>query len=97
MTDRQELDDQIYIGGYLDRWPSDSLSDTVKATTFQRYEQITRLHLKPTLGRVKLKTMTPAHVRSLPQDSVGDAWTCDYSHNSRHVLPNMRDRAAAME
>jgi SWI2/SNF2 ATPase/Phage integrase, N-terminal SAM-like domain len=66
VTDRQELDDQIYIGGYLDRWPSDSLSDTVKATTFQRYEQITRLHLKPTLGRVKLKTMTPAHVRSLP-------------------------------
>jgi hypothetical protein len=95
VTDRQELDDQVYIGGYLDRWPSDSLSDTVKATTFQRYEQITRLHLKPTLGRVKLKTMTPAHVRSLPQDSVGDAWTCDYSHDSRHVLARTAEHAGS--
>src|SRR4029450_932354 len=43
--------DSLKVGEYLDRWLADSVSDTVKATTFERYEQITRLHLKPALGR----------------------------------------------
>src|SRR5215211_8628285 len=47
--------DDLKVGEYLDRWLSDSVKDTVKATTFERYEQIVRLHLKPALGRVKLK------------------------------------------
>ena len=47
--------DDLKVGEYLDRWLSDSVSDTVKATTFERYGQITRLHLKPALGRVKLR------------------------------------------
>ena len=55
--------DNLEVGEYLDRWLADSVSDTVKATTFERYEQITRLHLKPALGRLKLKALTPAHVR----------------------------------
>ena len=42
----------LNVGEYVDRWLSDSVSDTVKATTFERYEQITRLHLKPALGRL---------------------------------------------
>ena len=42
--------DNLKVGEYLDRWLADSVSDTVKATTFERYEQIARLHLKPALG-----------------------------------------------
>ena len=57
--------DNLEVGEYLDRWLADSVSDTVKATTFERYEQITRLHLKPALGRLKLKALTPAHVRGI--------------------------------
>ena len=52
--------DNLRVGEYLDRWLSDCVSYTVKAMTFERYEQITRLHLKPILGRVKLKALTPA-------------------------------------
>ncbi|MDX6382240.1 MAG: integrase [Rubrobacteraceae bacterium] len=37
--------DNLKVGEYLDRWLSDSVNNTVKATTFERYEQITRLHL----------------------------------------------------
>jgi integrase len=60
--------DNLKVGEYLDRWLADSVSDTVKATTFERYEQITRLHLKPAPGRLKLKALTPAHVRgALPR------------------------------
>ena len=79
--------DSLKVGGYLDRWLSDSVRDTVKATTFERYEQITRLHLKPALGRVKLKTLTPAHVRSLYREKLeagSSARTVRYIHTTLH-------------
>src|SRR5829696_1637231 len=79
--------DSLKVGEYLDRWLSDSVSDTVKATTFERYEQITRLHLKPALGRVKLKTVTPAHVRSLYREKLeagSSARTVRYIHTTLH-------------
>jgi integrase len=75
------------VGEYLDRWLSDSVSDTVKATTFERYEQITRLHLKPALGRVKLKALTPAHVRGLYREKLeagSSARTVRYIHTTLH-------------
>src|ERR671912_836318 len=62
--------DNLKVGEYLDRWLADSVRDTVKATTFERYEQITRLHLKPALGQIKLKALTPAHVRALYREKL---------------------------
>ena len=62
--------DNLKVGEYLDRWLSDSVSNTVKATTFERYEQIARLHLKPALGRMKLKALTPAQVHSLYREKL---------------------------
>src|SRR5215207_6570886 len=79
--------DSLKVEEYLDRWLSDSVSDTVKATTFERYEQITRLHLKPTLGTVKLKALTPAHVRSLYREKLEaglSARTVRYIHTTLH-------------
>jgi integrase len=37
---------------------------TVKETTYANYSYITWRHIAPALGRVKLKSLTPAHVRS---------------------------------
>jgi integrase len=53
----------ITVGEYLDRWLADSVRDTVRRRTYERYESIVRVHLKPILGRLKLKALTPAHVR----------------------------------
>jgi integrase len=39
--------------------------DTVRSTTYERHEQITRKHIIPEVGRVKIKALTPAHVRGL--------------------------------
>ena len=50
---------------YLDRWLEDSVKDTVRLTTYQGYERIVRLHIKPTLGRIKLENLTPVHLRAL--------------------------------
>jgi integrase len=57
--------DNIKLGEYLERWLTDSVADTVRPTTYERYEQIARSHIRPTLGNLKLKNMTPAHVRGL--------------------------------
>ena len=58
------------LGEYLDRWLDDSVRDSVCQRTFERYEQIVRVHIKPTLGRIKLKALTPAHVRRLYREKL---------------------------
>src|SRR5829696_5509980 len=54
---------KLTISEYLDRWLADSVKGTVKETTYANYSYITRVHISPALGRVKLKNLTPAHVR----------------------------------
>jgi integrase len=60
----------LTVGEYLDRWLSDSVKDTVRQRTYERYEQIARLHIKLALGRIKLKTLTPVHVRALYREKL---------------------------
>src|ERR687897_1043099 len=58
------------VGEYLARWLSDSVRDTVRQRTYERYESIVRVHLVPSIGRIKLKTLTPAHVRGLYREKL---------------------------
>jgi integrase len=51
----------LTLGDYLDLWLNDSVRNTVRDTTFERYEQIVRMHIKPVLGRSRLKQPTPPH------------------------------------
>jgi integrase len=60
----------LTIGEYLERWLADTVKGTVRTSTFQRHEQIVRTHLAPAIGRVKLKTLTPAHVRSVHREKL---------------------------
>ena len=62
--------DSLMVARYLERWLADSVRDTVKATTYETYERLMRLHLIPALGRVKLKNLTPAHVRGLYREKL---------------------------
>src|SRR5829696_6470927 len=56
---------KLTLADYLHRWLADSVKDTVRQRTYERYESLVRVHIAPTLGRVKLKNLTPAHVRGL--------------------------------
>jgi integrase len=56
---------KLTVEEHLKRWLSDSVRDTVRQRTYERYESIVRVHLIPAIGRIKLKTLTPAHVRGL--------------------------------
>jgi integrase len=67
--------DNITLGDYLDRWIHDSVRDTVRQRTWERYEQIVRVHIKPALGRVKLKNITPTHARALYREKLDSGLT----------------------
>jgi integrase len=62
--------ENMSVGEYLDRWLNDSDRGSVRPSTYERHEQIVRLHLKPALGRVKLSKLTPAHVQGLYRDKL---------------------------
>ncbi len=55
----------LTVETYMARWLSDSVKGTVRISTYERHEQLFRGHIRPALGRVKLKSLTPAHVRGL--------------------------------
>jgi integrase len=55
----------LTVETYMTLWLSDSVKGTVRISTFERHEQLFRGHIRPALGRVKLKSLTPAHVRGL--------------------------------
>ena len=60
----------ITVGEYLDKWLSDSVRGTVRISTLERHEGIIRTHLSPALGSIRLKSLTPAHVRGLIREKL---------------------------
>jgi integrase len=79
--------DNLKVGEYLERWLVESVLDTVRPTTYERYEQIVRIHVRPALGSVKLKNLTPVHVRGLYRKKVEaglSARTVQYIHVTLH-------------
>jgi integrase len=61
---------KMTVGEYLDRWLADSVKGTVRTSTYERNEEIVRLHIKPSLGRVGLNKLTPTHVRGLYREKL---------------------------
>src|SRR5215212_9406385 len=59
----------LKLGEYLDCWLPD-IRDTVRQRTWERYEQIVRVHIKPALGRVKLKDLNATHARGLYREKL---------------------------
>ncbi len=55
--------ENMTVGGYLDRWLT-AIRDTVRVGTCKQYEMIVRLHIKPTLGTVKLDKLNALQIQS---------------------------------
>lgn len=61
-------DQQITVGGMLDRWLTDVLPGTVAKPTEQQYQDVVRLYIKPRLGNKKLRDLTPSDVTRMLRD-----------------------------
>ena len=56
--------DTMLVGAYLDRWLP-TVRGTVKERTWRRHEEVVRLHLKPSLGKIRLKRLDALQIQSL--------------------------------
>ena len=54
----------LKVEKYLDRWLG-TIRDTVRHGTWRRYEEATRIHIKPTLGNLRLERITALQIQSL--------------------------------
>lgn len=76
-------DENLRVEEYLDRWLKGSVRGTVKPITYESYGRILRVHVIPTLGRVKLKNLNPLHLQTLYRerlDSGLSSRTVQYVH-----------------
>ncbi len=57
--------EKVTVSEYLDRWLEDSVKQTRRPSTVVGYESVVRVHLKPSLGSLKLQKLGPVHVQGL--------------------------------
>jgi integrase len=79
--------DNLRLGDYLQRWLEDSKKGSVRPVTYEGYARQLRNHLVPTLGHIKVKALTPAHLRGLyreKSDAGLSTRTVGYIHATIH-------------
>ena len=62
-----DLDDvtKLTVAKYLDAWLRDAARPTLRDSSFDSYEELIRVHIKPRVGGVALAKLTPLHVRGI--------------------------------
>jgi len=56
---------QITLGKYLQRWLEDVVKPNVRASTYQMYEGLVRLHVNPQIGGIRLTRLSAAEIQGL--------------------------------
>jgi integrase len=79
-------DEKMTVGEYLDRWLSDAVRGTVRESTFSRDEYLVTNHIKPALGRRKLKTLSALHLQGLYRDRLDSGLSGSTVQKIHHVL-----------
>lgn len=99
LSDRADgvvFDDQgLTVGEYLARWLGE-VRDTVRKSTHERYEYAIHPHIKPALGRIKLKDLTPAHARWFYRERL-DSGLAPATVHKLHVVLHKALKAAVAD
>lgn len=56
---------RLRVGQFLRRWLDDYAKPKVAAKTFERYDEIVRLHLLPHIGHIRLEKLHPLKIQEL--------------------------------
>jgi integrase len=87
----------LTVGEYLERWLKDSVRGTMRQSTYEVYGHMIRPHIVPGLGLVKLKNVTPAHVRAFYRDRLDAGLSSATVHKIHVVLHKALDQAVSHE
>jgi integrase len=77
----------IEVEDYLTRWLEDSVKESVRASTHERYESVCRVHIVPHIGKTNLADLTEMNVQSLYRERLGSGCsprTVQYVHVTLH-------------
>ncbi len=73
------------VGSFLMTW-LEGARPTIRPGTWRRYEQLTRLYLVPSIGRVRLVALGPHHVAKLYRDLLATGMTPATTHYVHRTL-----------
>lgn len=59
---------KVKLAEWLDTWMKDYMKPKLRPTTFESYEYIVRIHLKPEIGNMMLRDLRPEHLQKLYND-----------------------------
>src|SRR5215217_5959066 len=85
----------LTVGEYLDRWLKD-VKDTVRQSTHERYGYAIEPHIKPAIGRIKLKDLKSAQVRWFYRDRL-DYGLAPATVHKLHVVLHKALKAAVAD
>src|SRR5215213_9578049 len=79
-------DKNLTLGEYLDRWLSDVVRGTVRESSYDRDKYLVTNHVKPSIGRVKLKNVNALHLQSLYRERLDSGLSGSTVQKIHHVL-----------
>jgi integrase len=79
-------DKNLTVGEYLDRFLEDVQRGSVRESTYSRDKYLVTNHVKPTLGRVKLKNLVAMHLQRLYREKLDSGLSASTVQKVHHVL-----------
>jgi integrase len=93
---RPVINERLTVAEYLNRWLNEVAKHRTRPMTWRGYEHLVRLHILPSLGRVRLAKLTPQHVHSLVTQKVREGRlsprTIQYMHSVLRAALNQAVR-----
>jgi integrase len=78
---------KLTVAEYMDKWLAESARNRLRPKTYKDYSGLTRLHIVPALGHIKLRNLTPLHVQSFYGSKLESGLskrTVEYIHTVLH-------------
>jgi integrase len=78
----------LTLAEYMDKWLNESARNRLRPKTYKDYSGLTRVHIVPALGHIKLKNLTPLHVQQFygtKLESGLSKRTVEYIHTVLHA------------
>src|SRR5215208_7132805 len=76
----------LTVGEYLERWLKDSVRGAVRPSTFEVHRHMIQSHIVPSLGRLKLKDLSPTHVRGFYREKLNSGLSAATVRKMHSVL-----------
>lgn len=84
---QQKLED------FLQQWLEDTQKHSIRPRSFERYDEIVRLHIVPVLGRIQLQKLTPQQVQSFYTKKIKEGFKAGTVASFHNVLHKALDTA----